>query len=437
MTDKPRLVVLTDIGGDPDDRQSMIRLMTYANEFDIEGLIASSTHPEGRPDTHHTRADLIRRIVEAYGQVQPSLRAHDPQYPEADKLLAVIRSGSVPRGLDGVGDSCDTEASELIIDVVDRGDSRPVNLTFWGGQADFAQALWRVRADRGAEGLKTFVARLRVYDIGDQDGIQPWIMEQFPGLFYILNKAPNGLDTRLGTYPGMYLEGDESLTSRDWIDRHVLLNHGPLGALYPTRTWTSPNPHATMKEGDTPSWFYFLPNGLSGPAHPGWGGWGGRFTRRAGDDTYRGAADTVDGVLSARATVWRWRDAYQRDFQARMDWCVKPPDQASHPPVVVLNGDESGEVVIVPAARRQEVKLSAASSRDPDGGELSFRWWMYPEAGTYPGRVELQDADKIEAQLTVPPDASGTNIHVIVEATSSGSPPLTRYRRAVVRVRKR
>ena len=39
---KPRLLVLTDIGGDPDDQQSMIRLMTYANEFEIEGLIASA-----------------------------------------------------------------------------------------------------------------------------------------------------------------------------------------------------------------------------------------------------------------------------------------------------------------------------------------------------------------------------------------------------------
>ena len=45
--DKPRLVVLTDIGGDPDDQQSMIRLMVYANEFDIEGLIASAAGVPG------------------------------------------------------------------------------------------------------------------------------------------------------------------------------------------------------------------------------------------------------------------------------------------------------------------------------------------------------------------------------------------------------
>ena len=38
--ERPRLLVLTDIGGDPDDQQSMIRLMVYANEFVIEGLAA-------------------------------------------------------------------------------------------------------------------------------------------------------------------------------------------------------------------------------------------------------------------------------------------------------------------------------------------------------------------------------------------------------------
>jgi len=46
---KPRLIVLTDIGGDPDGQQSMVRLLLYANEFDIEGLIARATVWRRRP----------------------------------------------------------------------------------------------------------------------------------------------------------------------------------------------------------------------------------------------------------------------------------------------------------------------------------------------------------------------------------------------------
>src|SRR5215813_3594363 len=70
---KPRLLVLTDIGGDPDDQQSMIRLMTYANEFEIEGLIASAAGIPGELKKAVTRPDLIREIVMAYGKVRPNL----------------------------------------------------------------------------------------------------------------------------------------------------------------------------------------------------------------------------------------------------------------------------------------------------------------------------------------------------------------------------
>lgn len=40
--ERPRLAVLTDIGGDPDDQQSVIRLMVYANEF-LNSAMASGT----------------------------------------------------------------------------------------------------------------------------------------------------------------------------------------------------------------------------------------------------------------------------------------------------------------------------------------------------------------------------------------------------------
>ena len=73
---RPRLIVLTDIGGDPDDQQSMVRLMTYANEFDIEGLIASASGIPGQMKEHEVQPDLIREIVPPYGEVQPNLAKH-------------------------------------------------------------------------------------------------------------------------------------------------------------------------------------------------------------------------------------------------------------------------------------------------------------------------------------------------------------------------
>lgn len=363
---KPRLVVLTDIGGDPDDQQSMIRLMVYSNEFEIEGLIASASGTPGELKKRVTKPSLIREIVEVYGRVRGSLAQHAEGYPSADHLLTRIKSGNPRRGLDAIGEGHDTDGSRWIISVVDRPDPRPVNITIWGGQTDLAQALWRVRTQRGAAGLKSFIERIRIYDVYDQDGIANWIWKEFPGLFYVVSKAPKGRDKREAVFRGMYLGGDESLTSREWMEANIRQTHGPLGALYPTRTWTKPNPHSAIKEGDTPSWFYFLPTGLNDPSCPGWGGWGGRFTKTE-DRIYHDAKDTVEAVTDVRSTVWRWRSAFQRDFQARMDWCVKPPAEANHHPLIVCNGDATRNVFHLQARSGGTIRLSAAGSRDPDG----------------------------------------------------------------------
>ncbi|HEU0141211.1 MAG TPA: nucleoside hydrolase-like domain-containing protein [Bryobacteraceae bacterium] len=439
---KPRLIVFTDIGGDPDDQQSMVRLLSYANEFEIEGLIASAAGIPGELKENVVRPDLIRQMVAAYGHVRPNLERNKPGFPSAGYLETRIKSGNPKRGVENIGAGKDTEGSNWIIKVVDRDDPRPVNVAIWGGATELAQALWRVRNDRGAAGVSRFAAKLRVHSISHQDNTGPWIVENFPELFFILNAkaaedvlrvTPSGPDRRLSSYRGMYLGGDESLTSREWIDTNVRHNHGPLGALYPPKTWTVPNPHSALKEGDTPSWFYFLANGLSDPAHPEWGGWGGRFLP-AGGGLYRDAVDTVDGVIDARATVWRWRPAFQNDFAARMDWSVQPPDKANHNPIAVLNGNRTQGIVKVEVSSGAPVTLSAAGSADPDGDRLSFRWFLYPEAGTYKGAVPIENAEEAVARIVAPGVQSPATVHVILKVRDGGTPALYAYRRAILTV---
>ena len=432
--DRPRLVVLTDIGGDPDDQQSMIRLLLYSNEFNIEGLIASAAGIPGELKKDIVRPELIREIVQAYGKVRENLLRHAPGYPSEKHLLDLIKSGNPRRGTTSIGEGKDTEGSAWIIRVANRSDPKPVHLVIWGGSTELAQALWRVRHDRPANEVKQFVSRLRVYAVNHQDNTGPWILENFPDLFYVLGRQSEGRDMREAAYRGMYLGGDEALTSRKWIDAHVREKHGPLGALYPTRTWTAPNPHGTLKEGDTPSWFFFLPNGLGDADHPEWGGWGGRF-EKAGRGLYRDGRDTVGKITDARATVWRWRPAFQADFQARLDWCVKPYREANHPPVPGFRGDTSRKLVQLEAAPGERLVLDAAGSRDPDGHHLAFRWYVYREAGTYPGEATLEKPEEKKAALLVPKDAGGKTLHVILEVTDRGSPGLTAYRRVVVSVR--
>jgi len=430
--DCPRLLVLTDIGGDPDDQQSLVRLLLYSNEFQIEGLIASASGTPGELREAVTRADLIRTTVEAYEQVQPNLVKHATGYPAAKDLLACIKSGNPRRGLEVIGEGHDTEGSRWIIARADAGEARPLNITVWGGQTDLAQALWRVRHDRSPTELKAFLAKLRVYDIDDQDRIQPWIFENFPDLFYVLAKSQPTRDKREGAYRGMYLGGDESLTSLAWLDEHVRSGHGPLGALYPAKTWTAPNPHGALKEGDTPSWFYFLPLAVQDPAHPDWGGWGGRF-RRAERGLWRDVADSVGGKPDPRASVWRWRPFYQRDFQARLDWCAKDTKGANHPPALSIDGAS----VVRPLERRMAAGkpiMLQADAKDSDGDSLRYSWWIYDDAGSYAGAVKLSNEAASAVTVMIPQDAGSKTLHLIVEATDNGMPPLTALARIMLTV---
>src|SRR4051812_11675898 len=144
--ERTRLIVLTDIGSlragvaEPDDGQSMIRLMLYTNELDVEGLIATSNLGHGQA----ARPDLIRRVVDAYGAARPNLLKHDGRYPPAAVLAGGIAAGQPIAGRElpvaaSVGGGKDTEGSTRIIRVVDAQDPRPVWVTIWGGSADLAQ----------------------------------------------------------------------------------------------------------------------------------------------------------------------------------------------------------------------------------------------------------------------------------------------------------
>jgi hypothetical protein len=423
--DRPRVLVLTDIGNEPDDSQSMVRFLLHADEFDVEGLVAtSSTHLKDRVNPR-----MIAERVEAYGKVRDNLLRHADGYPTEASLRERIKSGRPEFGMRGVGEGKDSEGSDWIIAVVDRDDPRPVRVTVWGGANTLAQALWKVKQARSPEEVERFVAKLRVYTISDQDDAGPWLRVTFPDLFYIV--SPGG-DYAKATWAGISGEKhykfsgpDFSLVSNGWIDEHVQHGHGPLGELYPDTAY--------IMEGDTPSFLHLIPNGLNAPEHPEWGGWGGRYEKKSG--FYTDTADTATGAdgktyTTGQASVWRWREAYQNDFAARMDWCVWPRDGANHPPVARLGHDE-----VLEARAGEVVRLDATGSSDPDGDGLTYEWIAYPEAGTYRGRLEIKDSTKPAASVTAPEVEGPQEAHVILKVRDTGTPPLTRYRRVRIAIK--
>ena len=381
--EKSRLFVTTDIGGDPDDQMSMVRLMLYSNQIDIEGLANNRSGQRAR----------IESIVEAYGEVRDNLLVHEPGYPTVEALMATLGE-SRDMDLDEAANTEPTPGVQRLIDAVDRDDSRPLWVSIWGGPNMLGQALWRVRAERSPEEVAEFVSKLRVYAISDQDPTGPVIRENFPDLFYVVTPGANagggfhhatwiaiGGDKFHGRFGG----ADFELVTNEWLDRNVR-NHGPLGKVYPHWEY--------MMEGDTPSYLHLVQNGLNVPERPDWGGWGGRYelyTPRTEKWFYQPETRPIwtnvqDEVLgndgewhtTNHATIWRWREAYQNDFAGRMDWTVKSEyEDANHPPVVKLD-----HPAYIKAKPRERVDLSATATTDPDGDPLSFHWFCYEEPGT-------------------------------------------------------
>jgi len=413
---KARIVVMTDIGGDPDDRQSMVRFLLYSCDFEVEGLCTGFGH--GHYEVTHP--ELIREAVDAYGKVVPNLLEHRRDYPSHERLVSLIKDGhnGDPHK---VGAGMDSAASEWIIRVLERDDPRPVWFSIWGGPRELAQALWKIEKTRPAQELAAMKRKIRVHSIADQDRTAEWVKKHHPDVFWIYSNR---------LFRGIWKEGDQAIVSPEWLEKHVRTGHGPLGPRYPAKASGKDG----VKEGDTPSFFYALPDGLSDPERPEWGNWGGRFRPSGRGHEYLPAEDWINGKADMLYTIHRWRKAYQNAFQARMDWCVEPYGRANHEPVAVVNGDRTRRVLQLDVDPGGRVTLSAAGSSDPDGDALGHRWWVYREAGSYWAEAPIGGADKPEAVVTVPADASGRTIHVILEVTDRGKPALVAYRRVVLNV---
>lgn len=439
---KQRVFVLTDITNEPDDQESLVRFLVYANEYDIEGLVAtSSTHLREK-----VRTDKIEELIRSYGKIKQNLDVHADGYPSTDYLFS-ITGGHLPLfGMDGVGEGKDSPGSELLIQAVDKSDDRPLWVSVWGGANCLAQALWKVKQTRSDEEVQRFVSKMRVYAIADQDDSGRWIRNTFPGIFYIVDPTGStSMEYYKATWTG--ISGDRfykngpmenfELVDNPWLREHIMENHGPLGEQYLEATY--------IMEGDTPSFLGLINNGLAWYKSPAYGGWGGRYQLyqpyAEADKIWTSSAKSRDEVqlkdgrleTSNQATIWRWREAYQHDFAARMDWSVTADFiQANHNPVIILNGNKGKSLATGKATEGEKVTLSAKGSHDPDKDGLRFTWSVYKEAGNLTGDFLFQDTSEEEISFSMPKLNSGQELHIILEVKDNGTPALSSYRRIIL-----
>jgi hypothetical protein len=479
---RARVLVMTDIANEPDDQMSMVRFLLYSNQYDVEGLVATTSTWMKKT----VRPDVIQSVLDAYEKVQPNLLKHAPGFPAAAALRGVVAPGQPAYGMAAVGPGQTSPGAELIIRAAEKTDARPLWILAWGGTNTLAQALSHVRSTRTPPEVEALVSKLRVYAISDQDDAGPWIRREFPTLSYVVNPSTqDGEQYYLATWTGISGDrfyrncpgADFTPFSDEWVNANIR-SKGPLGKLYPFP--------CCIHEGDTPSFLGLVDNGLASSMSPAYGGWGGRYVWRQpygetrpfwtqGGDSYPGrdsSRDTVVGVdgqryTSDQATIWRWRKAFQNDFAARMDWTIKDAREANHNPRVVVNGRPGTEPLVMAAQVGAPVTLDAAGTADPDGHAVTFTWFFYPEAGAgipgqpvfvrvrppgmgpggpgagnippapaggppeLPARVTIENGTSPRA--TVVPKVAGI-AHVILAVEDDGVPRLTSYRRVILNV---
>lgn len=244
-----RVLVSTDIGGtDPDDFQSMVHLLVYADLFDIEGIVSSPYGPGRKGD--------ILKVIDCYERDYEKLRSYCDRYPTPETLRAITKQGETDVA-PYAGARQATEGSDWIVKCARRDDPRPLHVLIWGGIEDLAQAL---------HDAPDILPKLRVYWIGGPN--KKWGPHAFQ---YIVTHHPKlWIIESNSTYRGWFTGGNQSgqWGNRAFVSQHIA-GKGALGDFFVSKK-------ADIKMGDTPSVGWLLKGTPEDPSQPSWGG---RFVR--------------------------------------------------------------------------------------------------------------------------------------------------------------
>lgn len=470
----PRTIVTTD--GEIDDVDTFIRMLLYSNEYQLEGLVYSSSmwHYKGdgkgtkftsememtrkmygaKTDLRWPGVQWIQDLLNAYGQVHPNLILHDKNYPSPAYLNSLVKVGNID--FEGEMEQV-TEGSEWIKAKLLDNDPEPIYLQAWGGTNTIARALKSIEeqyaGDKNWPSIKEKISRKAIlYTVMDQDAtLKNYIAGHWPQIRVFYNAKQFGSFA----YPWKRImpKATQPYFEGTYMGPKIIQNHGPLLKMYyaygdgqkqpgddehihgdPTKLkdaqWGSFQPFDFISEGDSPAFLHLVDVGLNNLNNPSYGGWGGRFALAEGN-RYRfedndKAADfnPETGKLDISYSQTRWLIAAQEDFAARADWCVKSYKDANHAPQITVK-----EGMNVNAKAGTTLTLQVTTS-DPDGNEVKLKVWPYPEAGSGKAEVQLENA---KIQVLIPATAKkGDTFHIVVEGTDTGTPALTRYRRVVI-----
>jgi hypothetical protein len=474
---KARTIVTTD--GEIDDVDSFIRMLLYANEFKIEGLVYSSSmwHYKGdgkgtkmvsemamtkqlygqKTDLRWPGVTWMQDLLTQYEKVYPILSTHAAGFPTANYLKSFIKVGNI----DFEGEmNHDTEGSDFIKAKLLDDDLTPLYLQVWGGTNTIARALKAIEDQykntaQWSKVYKKVCDKTIIYAILDQDATyKKYVSVGWPDIkiYYNSNQFACLAYPWKKQVPAelhQFLEGK-------FMGEKIINNHGPLLKMYYSYgddqkqvgddehihgdsskiekgQWGSFRQYDFISEGDSPAYLHLLDVGLDNLEHPEYGGWGGKLKQsKTSPNRWEDGADVADynpftNKKDFAYSQTRWLEALQNDFAARADWCIKPFKKANHVPVVIVKNKN------LKAKAGEKITINAKAT-DPDNNKVNIRFWQYEEAGTLADKVAIDQKDT-KAVIEIPTKAqSGQTIHIIVEAKDNGIPVMTRYQRVILTV---
>ena len=238
---KSRLVVMADMGNEPDEEQQMTHLLMYANMVDLEGLIACSgkyLHADRTDGRTKVRPDLFHKLVDGYAQVLGRLKQHATGWPGADYLRSIIKAGAAGYGIEAVEPGRSNEASKLIEAAILKEDPRKLYIVGNAGTNTLAQALVDLDETRSQKEMEELCSKIIVFENGAQDNSGAWIAGHYPKIAWHRSNhqtyaygGPGGKNSIQGPYTWEPYERTAD-GQNEWAKQHIMTHHGALGHVF-------------------------------------------------------------------------------------------------------------------------------------------------------------------------------------------------------------
>jgi hypothetical protein len=319
------VIIDTDLGGDPDDIQSLFRAVHYSDIIKIRGIVSTPrNNPEKHPWDTIKNTELIEHWIKRIDVEH--LRANGfPELMSEAALLSVVKEGASTTGPPSATGS--SEGSDWIIETArNYSKENPLWILVWGGITTTAQALHDAPDIADKIRIYFISSSNTLHDPASRDFVFEFMQNKYADLWWIENGIlPRGShETFRGIYQSGLQAGEWSFTS--FID-HNIRNHGSdhqglfeekCGDVFPVANW----PKNSLKEGDSPSLLYLMSpiigniGDVDDPRQENWGGQFRHFDKEKYPNYY------VDLDLPAEECQWtigKWRYDILKDWKERWD----------------------------------------------------------------------------------------------------------------------